>query len=152
MIRPWSLQMYVNLMRRQTGSLFMICVQDWSIRSNGGRRISTLEENKQMGKVHIIGSGMAGLGAAHYLSEYKVASVMLEKNAHFGAESNEQFTYGIGLGSGRDFLSSAFRFLELEEDEICSKPPSSSSPSPLLVLVCLTGVTKPKNQHKHTAR
>lgn len=54
-----------------------------------------------MKKVHIIGSGMAGLGAAHYLSEHKMESVMLEKNAHFGGHTaSHEFSEGFVFDEG----------------------------------------------------
>lgn len=54
-----------------------------------------------MKKVHIIGSGMAGLGAAHCLSENSIESVMLEKNAHFGGHTaSHEFKEGFVFDEG----------------------------------------------------
>ncbi len=54
-----------------------------------------------MKKVHIIGSGMAGLGAAHYLSENDVESVMLEKNPHYGGHTaSHEFKKGFVFDEG----------------------------------------------------
>ena len=54
-----------------------------------------------MKKVHIIGSGMAGLGAAHYLSDNKMESVMLEKDSHFGGHTaSHEFKEGFVFDEG----------------------------------------------------
>jgi len=54
-----------------------------------------------MKTVHVIGSGMAGLGAAHRLSEHNIESIILEKSPYFGGHTaSHEFGDGFVFDEG----------------------------------------------------